>query len=139
MPAQRTGTRSRQQHSRNLGSKKGNVFKASSYSKSVLDSVVHAKKPRKLVVYVSKAEKTKIHDTESDVVVAKAPKVNKRMKRISSCLRFTIPNVPENNDLITQSYNRTHDGMKNVIRELKICMKARSGATDPDHVEMICQ
>jgi len=138
MPAQQKGTRSRQQHSRNLGSKKGNVFKVSSHSKTVLGSVVHTKKPRKQV-YVAKAEKTKIHDTESDVVVAKPPKVNKRMKRISSDLRFTIPNVPENNDLIAQSYNRTHDGLKNVMRELKTCLKVRNGATDPDHVEMISE
>ena len=72
------GTRSRQQHSRNLGSKKGNVFKVSSYSKTVLGSVVHTKKPRK-TVYVAKAEKTKIHDNESDVVVAKPPKVHKQI------------------------------------------------------------
>ena len=68
----RVGTRSRQQHSRNLGSKKGNVFKVSSNSKTTLNSIAHQKTPRK-TVYVAKTEKTKIHDADFDVVVAKPP------------------------------------------------------------------
>ena len=62
------------------------------------------------------------------------------MKKTSSDLRFTIPNVPENNDLFLQSYNRTHVGHQSVIHELVTCVKVRNGATDPDHVEeMISQ
>ena len=68
------GTRSRQQHSKNLGSKKGNVFKVSSHSKTILGSAAHTKTSKQRV-YVAKAEKTKIHDNDSDVVVAKPPKV----------------------------------------------------------------
>ena len=82
------GTRSRQQHSRNLGSKKGNVFKVSSHSKSVLESVVHTKKPR-TKVYVAKAEKTKIHDNDQDVVVAKPPKVNDKLLNSFKYTRLT--------------------------------------------------
>ena len=59
------------------------------------------------------------------------------MKRISSDLRFTIPNVPQNNDIFAQIYTHAHDGMQDVMRELKTCMKVRSGATDPEHVQMI--
>ena len=82
------GTRSRQQHSRNLGSKKGNVFKVSSHSKTILGSVVHTK-TAKTRVYVAKAEKTKIHDNDSDVVVAKPPKVLSFLTIFIICTRLT--------------------------------------------------
>ena len=71
-----TGTRSRQQHSRNLRSRKGDVFKGFYRGKAAHTPFVRDKKPRK-TVHVTKEEKTNIHDDDntSDVVVASSERV----------------------------------------------------------------
>lgn len=114
-----TGGVSRSVHQNNM--KKG---AASQYHKTVVSSKVPMKfkKP-----YVPPKPKPTV--TLDDVVIkAKPPK-----KVMSKETRYTIPDVPVNGNIATQTYIRSHTKMAVILNEFKTNVKVKNFNEDCDH------
>ena len=108
MPRQ-TGASTRSMHPGNMLVNKGSI---SNRSRIRNRKAVHLMKPRK----VKKSAKSGDFLFEDDIVVSPPP-------RSSRDLRFTIPDVPANRDLLNFLNTRAHDIMGEVVRELTTTVK----------------
>lgn len=110
MPSQSAPT-SRSMHPRNLANKRGNTSRTFVKDKSCKPvrpmKARAAKKEKKVVEYVF----------EDDVIVSQS--------RGPRDLRFTIPDVPANRDLLSFLGTRAHDIMGEVVRELHTVTKIK--------------
>lgn len=116
-----TGGVSRSVHHNNLMNKKGT---AAQYQKYVVSSKVPMKFKK-----VQLPPKKKPTVTLDDVVIkAKPPK-----KVLSKETRYTIPDVPENGNIATQTYIRSHTKMAVIMNEFKTQVKVKNFNEDCDH------
>ena len=108
MPRQ-TGASTRSMHPGNMLINRGS---SSNRSRIRNRKAVHQMKPRK----VKKAAKAGDYMFEDEIIVCPPP-------RSSRDLRFTIPDVPANRDLLNFINTRAHDIMGEVVRELTTTVK----------------
>ena len=103
---------SRSVFTRNLASKRGSTWRP------FVNDVQH--KPRRpMRSRTSKKDmKVVVHVFEDDIVVSPPP-------RGARDLRFTIPDVPANRDLLSFLNTRAHDMMGEVVRELHTVTKIK--------------
>ena len=95
------------------------------YRKSVLSKKVAPKKFNRQAVYMEPKAPMIIED---DVIKGKPPKPVR-----SKEVRYTIPNVPNNVNIATQTYIRSHAVMAVIMNELKTAVKINSFNMDMEH------
>ena len=121
MPKQYSGGFSRSVHHGNMMNKRGMVTQ---YQKSVVSRKVPMKFKRQPVTLEQKVPMI----IEEEVVKGKPPKPVK-----SKETRYTIPDVPTNGNIATQTYVRSHTKMAVIMNELKTHIKVNSFNVDVDH------
>ena len=74
-----------------------------------------------------------VHHFDDEVIVAGAP--NSDTHRNTNDLRFTIPDIPQNKDILRSQVVHAHEVYDEVVHELSTSQRVRRCVTDPEHVE----
>mmetsp|Transcript_123579 Transcript_123579/g.242467 ORF Transcript_123579/g.242467 Transcript_123579/m.242467 type:complete len:128 (-) Transcript_123579:308-691(-) len=122
MPSkQYNGGYSRAVHHGNMMNKKGC---AAMYQKSVVSTKAPSKFKRAPI-----APKSKVTVTLDDLVVKAGPPKKEKCKE----LRYTIPDVPVNGNIATQTFIRTHAKMAVTMNDFKTQVKVKNFNEDREH------
>jgi hypothetical protein len=123
MPSkEHTGGYSRSVHHNNMMNRKGMT---SQYQKSVVSTKVPMKHKNMKIAPPNRRE---VHNTDQDIIEGKPPKMV-----LSKETRFTIPDVPVNGNINTQTYVRSHAKMAVALNEFKTQVKVKNFNEDCDH------
>lgn len=124
MPSkEHTGGYSRSIHNGQMMNRKGGVAQ---YQKAVMSTKVPMKFKK---VHVPPAQKHReVVNADEEVILGKPPK-----KVLSKETRYTIPDVPVNGNINTQTYIRSHTKMAVILNEFKTQVKVKSFNEDHDH------
>ena len=92
---------------------------------------------KKMKMVMDEACRPKVHLNSEAVIAAGPGSFSKKKAKLSDETRPTIPNVPQNSNIVQQVYQETDVKHLNVVNEIKTRSKVAAFATDFAHIQLL--